>query len=301
MWEKLGHIFVAQGQFPWMATHATTPFAQSLGDGRVRCYFSVRDAQNRSHIASADIDPRRPGELLSLSNEPLLSPGRTGTFDDSGVSMMQIVEHQGKRYLYYLGWNLGVTVLFRNSVGLAIADAGSDRFTKWTEAPVLDRHPFDPLTISSPWVLVENGQWKMWYGSHLSWEEDGLDMRYIIKYATSDDGIAWHRTNQTVLDVREGESAVVRPSILHEGGWYHMWYSRRIGRKETCRIGYAASRDGLRWERRDEEVNLTVSDKGWDSEMICYPCVFNHAGERFMLYNGNGFGRTGFGLARWRE
>jgi len=30
---------------------------------------------------------------------------------------------------------------------------------------------------------------------------------------------------------------------------------------------------------------------------ICYPYVFDHAGSRYMLYNGNGYGRTGFGIA----
>jgi hypothetical protein len=31
--------------------------------------------------------------------------------------------------------------------------------------------------------------------------------------------------------------------------------------------------------------------------MVCYPCVFDAAGGRYMLYNGDGHGRTGFGLA----
>ena len=31
--------------------------------------------------------------------------------------------------------------------------------------------------------------------------------------------------------------------------------------------------------------------------MIEYPFVFDHKGQRFMLYNGNGYGKTGFGMA----
>ena len=31
--------------------------------------------------------------------------------------------------------------------------------------------------------------------------------------------------------------------------------------------------------------------------MIEYPFVFDHKGQRYMLYNGNGNGQTGFGLA----
>ena len=40
--------------------------------------------------------------------------------------------------------------------------------------------------------------------------------------------------------------------------------------------------------------------RGGDSEMIEYPFVFDHDGQRFMLYNGNGYGRSGFGVAVWR-
>jgi len=31
--------------------------------------------------------------------------------------------------------------------------------------------------------------------------------------------------------------------------------------------------------------------------MIEYPYVFEHKGERYMLYNGNGYGKTGIGIA----
>ena len=73
-----------------------------------------------------------------------------------------------------------------------------------------------------------------------------------------------------------------------------MWYSHR---GETYRIGYAESEDGLAWQRKDEEAGPDVSGAGWDSEMVEYPFVFDHEGERYMLYNGNGYGKTGVGLA----
>ena len=51
--------------------------------------------------------------------------------------------------------------------------------------------------------------------------------------------------------------------------------------------------------RRDyfDHMELLPAAAGWDSEMVAYPHVFDHDGERWMLYCGNGFGRTGFGLA----
>jgi hypothetical protein len=47
----------------------------------------------------------------------------------------------------------------------------------------------------------------------------------------------------------------------------------------------------------DEETGITVSDSGWDSEMICYGQIFKRANDLFMVYNGNGYGRSGLGLA----
>jgi hypothetical protein len=49
--------------------------------------------------------------------------------------------------------------------------------------------------------------------------------------------------------------------------------------------------------RQDEASGIDVSQSGWDANMIEYPFVFDHAGRRYMLYNGNGYGATGFGLA----
>jgi hypothetical protein len=76
-----------------------------------------------------------------------------------------------------------------------------------------------------------------------------------------------------------------------------MWFSKR---GTSYRIGYAESTDGLDWRRMDSEVGIDVSPSGWDSEMVEYPCVFDAAGRRWMLYNGNGYGRTGIGLAELR-
>ena len=70
--------------------------------------------------------------------------------------------------------------------------------------------------------------------------------------------------------------------------WAHIAAMRRIG---------YANLKMARWTRRDEDAALLPSDTGWDSRMTCYPCVFDHGGERYMLYNGDGYGESGFGIA----
>ena len=51
----------------------------------------------------------------------------------------------------------------------------------------------------------------------------------------------------------------------------------------------------------DDKVGIDVSESGWDSEMIEYPYVFNHKSKKYMVYNGNGYGINGIGLAVFEE
>jgi hypothetical protein len=63
------------------------------------------------------------------------------------------------------------------------------------------------------------------------------------------------------------------------------------------RIGYAWSEDLQNWTRADEQAGIDVSTDGWDAQMQCYPHVFECENKVYLLYNGNEFGRHGFGLA----
>ena len=64
------------------------------------------------------------------------------------------------------------------------------------------------------------------------------------------------------------------------------------------RIGHAWSDDHLNWTRDDDRPQLNGTPGEWDSDMQCYPNAFECDGKVYLLYNGNQFGRFGFGLAR---
>jgi hypothetical protein len=153
----------------------------------------------------------------------------------------------------------------------------------------------DPYTISYPWVMHEQGRFRMWYGSNLRWGPEKKDMLHVIKYAESTDGIHWEKQNRIMIDSQSPEeNAICRPCILRDAGGYQMWF---CSRGDAYRIHCATSADGMSWTRLGQDKGIDVSASGWDSEMIEYPCVFDHDGRRFMLYSGNSFGQTGFGLA----
>ena len=276
-----------------MQSHAANPFAERLYGDLYRIYFSCRDTQNRSSIGFVDFSLRTL-TVQALSNQPVLQPGPLGTFDDSGVSLGCIVYDGSCRYLYYVGWNLAVTVPWRNSIGLAIS-INDGLFVKQAVAPILDRNRFDPYSLSYPWVRKEASRWRMWYGSHLNWGNSEREMEHVIKHAVSADGIHWEPTDTVCLPVLSDESyAYARPCVLVEQELYKMWFSYR---GKTYRLGYAESVDGIQWRRMDEKGGMEPSGTGWDSDAVAYAHVFDHDGQRYAVYCGNGYGRTGFGLA----
>jgi hypothetical protein len=306
-WEKKGLIFRAEGQYEWMAHHACVPVADKISDDVLRIYFSPRDTRGRSHAAFIEVEADDPRNILYVHDQPVLSPGTLGTFDDSGVMPSSIVSREGRKYLYYIGWNQGVTVSYRNSVGLAVSEDGGRTFQRMFDGPVVDRTRLEPYFCASPFAMYdrEDGKWKLWYASSTGWTVvDGhTEPLYQILYAESDDGIEWRRDRDICIPYSFEGEANARPTIIKDDGLYRMWYcfrgsvGYRTDKAEAYRLGYAESPDGINWTRMDEKAGIERSADGWDSVMMEYPFVYEHKGRKYMLYNGNGFGETGFGYA----
>ena len=152
IWKKLGWTFCADNNHPLMKTHAANPVAECLDSSTVRVYFSARDERQRASIGFVDLDGKSDFFVVRVCREPELTPGGVGLFDDSGVSMGCLLNIGGEKHLFYLGWNLGVTVPWRNSIGLAVYDPKSAMFERVSQAPILDRGDVDPYSISYPFV-----------------------------------------------------------------------------------------------------------------------------------------------------
>lgn len=298
--ERLGLVFVPPGR-GWARTHGQNPFGQDLGDGRVRLHFACRDENNRSRGACVDV----AWETLVNPSGPIpgdprmtLDLGTLGAFDDSGAMPSAVVEKAGTEYLYYTGWSLARTVPFSFHIGLAVSSDHGGSFERISQAPVLGRHHHDPFITGAPWVLIENGIFRMWYISGTGWEprSDGVRHYYTVKYAESDDGISWKTSDHRCIDYGPEEYALARPIVTKTRSGYLMLFSFRGG-SNTYRIGSAESSDGVTWTRRVGAF-FDAAAEGWDSQMVCYGWPFHHARGSYLLYNGNNYGRDGFGLAR---
>lgn len=299
-WRKAGHIFVPSGDLWWAKAYATLPTAEVIDGQYIRVYFASLDRNNFGSIGFVDLDVNDPNRILNLVTEPILTVGELGAFDDSGVNPSSIVTVLGQKRLYFIGWQRAERVPYMLFSGLAVKNEGGleQAFSRYSHVPVLDRTSQEPFSRSAPFVLYEEDIYKAWYWSCTHWSvTDGI-VRYnnIIKYVQSDDGLHWPSEGIVCLSPGGDDYSVGRPWVLKDGATYKMWYSIR-SRSQPYRIGYAESSDGIHWNRKDDEVGITTSDTGWDSEMICYPCVIDVPGRRYMFYNGNRHGASGFGYA----
>lgn len=309
-WEKKGLIFKPKGNQDWSLSHAQVPFALPISNDIVRIFYSTRDNNSCSSVCFVDAERENPSKIIYEHNKPVLSKGGAGTFDDAGTMPSWFIIDNEKLYLYYTGWNKSQSASYRLSIGLAVSYDLGQTFTKLFKGPILDRNINDPVWVGQPCVLKENDLWKMWY---LSCEKIEIisnhpEPYYNVKYATSIDGINWERKNQVCIDFDFGTiDAIGRPCVYKEDGIYKMLHSNRKAihyrdnREASYSIGYSESENGIEWNRLDHKVGIKKSLKGWDSLMNEYCTTYKSGNKRFLLYNGNGFGASGFGYAVQEE
>jgi hypothetical protein len=259
-------------------------------------YISGRDSQNRSRLGLARFSLESE-TIVDVCEAPVLSLGARGAFDENGTSYPSVVRDRNRLLMYYTGWIQGVHVPWYNDLGLATSSDGLD-FERISRAPVMHRDDLDSIGIGSSCVLRDGDVWHMWYTRFDRWGADPGDHShyYNIKHARSIDGVTWVPDPEVCIDFRDTtEYAVAKPCVLKVGERFVMWYSHR---GDSYRPGLAVSEDGLYWTRMDKRVGIDVSTTGWDSEMLCYPHVFEAGSNFYMFYNGNKYGTQGLGFAR---
>ncbi len=305
-WVKRGLIYSPKGQFAWNKTHAQLPIVDATDETKWRIYFSTRDDRNRSSITYIEVEADKPESILYEHDQPLLPFGPLGSFDESGLMPVSVVDYQSRKYLYYAGWSLRKSVPYHNAIGLAVSDDGGVSFRKLADGPLFDSRLHEPYFTGTANVLIDRRAWRIWYQSCTKWQviQGKPEAFYHLKYAESADGINWERKGLVAVDYKdESEGGISSASVIVSDDFYRMWYSYRrsanyrSSKDSSYRIGYAESPDGIKWTRLDDRAGIEVSDGGWDSEMIAYPCVIRGKKQHYLFYNGNGFGRTGFGYA----
>ena len=301
-WNKLGMVFKPDGRLPWARTHATCPTPVVLED-RIRVYIQCRDEKNVGRIGFVDLDARDPRRVIYVHPDPVLDIGLPGTFDENGVFQTCVLRvDQDRMFLYYVGFELGTQIRYRLLTGLAISRDGGLTFERVRKTPILERSNQELYFRCGPWVVRENGNFRMWYIGGSQWTDvHGKQIPvYDIRHIRSNDGVAWPDHGASCVHVQgSDEIGFGRPYVVPHGAGLRMFYSirlRSLGGAYT--VGMADSVDGERWIRKDAALGLVPGPPGaWDSTHLDYLAAVECSGGAYLLYNGNDFGLTGFGVA----
>lgn len=293
-------------------------FAQSpqaiAFEGYVRVYFSTRSVDPRngkfkSEVAYVDMAPDF-SEVLRVSPRPVIGPGGLGCFDEHGIFPMHIRRSEDGILAYTSGWSRRVSVSVETAIGIAISRDGGETFERLGPGPVLGASLREPFLVGDPFVVKTSSGYTMFYIFGTEWmisTDGGVPERvYKIGSAISSDGLHWTRPDEgrrLVPDELGYEESQALPTVFARGDTHHMVFcfrestDFRTNPARGYRLGHAVSRDLRQWRRSDDELVLEGDEEEWDREMRCYPHLFSGEKGTFLLYNGNRFGRCGFGAA----
>ncbi len=313
-WKKLGQIFKTE---EWDLGENIVGYAQSpqalVFDDFVRIYFcSRRRSSNGKYISTirfVDFD-RKLEKIIRVKNEDVISDADLGTFDEHGIFPLNVVKHNDVIYGYTCGWSRKVGVDIDMAIGLSVSKDSGESFQRLGPGPILSASLNEPFLVGDPFVKLYDGVFHMWYIFGTEWRVYPPDTTperiYKIAHATSADGIHWNKQDgKTIIPDLIGEDECqALPTIIKISSQYHMFFCYRYASdfrknsERSYRIGHAVSSDLNTWTRDDTALSIGPSDEGWDSEMLCYPNVFSVDEDIYLPYNGNEFGKHGFGIAK---
>mgnify|MGYP000956419006 FL=1 len=311
-WKKMGRVF-EPGKYD-------LDFAQSpqtlVFDDFVRVYFSTRKKETNgkflSHIAFVDMD-KSFQKVIQVSSHTVIPLGGLGSFDEHGIFPINPLRIGSRIYAYTCGWSRRVSVSVETSTGLAMSTDNGFTFERVGTGPVLSNSLHEPMLVGDSFVQFYDNRFHMWYIFGKKWIQASGDEPparvYKIAHAVSENGIDWQKEEgkQIVTDVLDENECQALPTVLQAGNMYHMYFcfrqatDFRTNPSRGYRIGYAYSTDLVNWTRDDEKGGFRISADGWDSEMNCYPHIFSCDEKVYLLYNGNQFGKHGFGIAELQE
>jgi signal transduction histidine kinase/DNA-binding response OmpR family regulator/predicted GH43/DUF377 family glycosyl hydrolase len=235
---------------------------------------------------------------------PVFSPRKSGEWDRLIFSPSVIYEDR----VYHL-WYVGTE---KNSTGY-----GNVGYATSTDGIHWEKYEGNPLqfkcagvswdtTIIVVEVLKKGSMYYMWYTGE---SKENWLITYI-GYAWSDDGTNWTKHPDPVLkpgiDDDWDAQYVSTPKVMFDermpngqGEQFHMWYTGVADQMpRTHRVGYATSKDGIHWEKYEDNPVLDLGGPdSWDSRWVVASTV-NFKGSSYeMWYYGFDDIQYGIGFA----
>ncbi len=155
---------------------------------------------------------------------------------------------------------------------------------------------WDSVDALNPSVVMRSGVYYNLYSGF-----DGT--AWHTGLAMSSDGEHWTKKGRVISPTSgtwEGSYIAANGSALYEGGEFLYWY--QAGEKETPRIAFARSADGITWSKEPKPVLDFGPSGSWDELGLGDPYVLKLADWFYLYYVGlNRARQQHIGLARSRD
>lgn len=275
----------------------------------IRIYFSTRrldsSGKSISYVKYVDFD-KEFKHILKVSKHDVLGPGGLGCFDEHGIFPLNIVKVCSDVIFGYTnGISRRSSVAVETGIGFVESYDDGETFERKGNGPILSATINEPFMVGDPFVKYLD-DFHMWYIFGKEWKNspEGTPERiYKIGHTSSHNWYDWGKKEegiQIIPDKLGPNECQALPSVIYFDNMYRMLFCYRDafgfreGKENSYKLGYAHSYDLKTWKRDDNWIKLETSD--WDSDMQCYPHIFELDGKMYLLYNGNEFGKYGFGL-----
>lgn len=298
----LGHLGWAQG-----------PQQILIGDRR-RIYFSTRFSDLNGYVYSdvrfVDFDQTLTKTYSEVSAE-VISRGLPGTFDEAGIfpfhPMNDTLNNQGYFQALTCGWQRKKSVDIDMKIGLVETFDKGVTFKRVFQGPIMSSTPEEPYLIGDASTIHFREKTMVYYIFGTGWTKDENtipERQYKIgvsEFLPKESKI-FGRTGISIIPNRITNEAQAMPSVIVFEGLLHMFYCYRStfdfreNHKNSYKLAHSFSHDGLNWTNTN--ASFLKSTSNWDSQMQCYPSAFVHENFIYLLYNGNSFGKLGFGCTK---
>lgn len=296
MYKKLGRVFVANGEAPWMQNFAYVPTPWLRNKHTLRIFCSFMDASGRGRLGFVDVSPEDPLQILEVSKTPLLDLNSFGAWSKDGISPTCVFEKNGSLYMVVMCWRRYDDLPYRVTTALAVSHDHGASFSPASELPILPLTPEEPDLRSAAFIESNGDEFQMHYVVSNGWEN--LTHKKVplteIRKVHSSDLFRWPTRGE--IEVRPGDQSIglARPWVFENAGLRELWLGER-SQDNRYRLAYAIADPSNEWGP------LQYPDLGpaseWDAEMQAAPAIIRVNRVNYLFYNGNGFGKTGFGVA----
>lgn len=220
--EKFEHkeiILAPRGEGFWDATTCHNPLIKKVGNQYLLFFMGNSNGKTNTKRIGLATSKKLNGPWIR-PDEPLLLPGKEGSWDDHCTTNPAFVKgNDGKYWLFYKSWNTQEYETQKGPIrgnrkyGLAKADSPLGPYKKVSEKPVID---FSSLPNN---VQLEDAfVWKQKGKYHMVARDMGFFNHEFGLHLTTKDGIHWTKPEVAYLNMKRYITEPTPPKNLNRFG-----------------------------------------------------------------------------------